>query len=207
MKASMNYKILGTGSRGNCVIIDDIMIDCGLGFNKIKNDLYDINYLLITHIHQDHLLLPTIRKIAERFPTITIIGNYEVYQAFNVNIIANAGFDIETDDYTFTPFECKHDVLCYGFCWTTSEGQEIIYATDTSTLENAPQKKYDYLFLESNHDEAKLEAVRGKHTGSYDPYLSGKRHLSTQQAKAFWYMHRKSIDSELIELHQSTRFY
>ena len=62
--------------------------------------------------------------------------------------------------------------------------------------------------MESNHDEAKLEAVRGKQAaGSYDPYLSGKRHLSTQQAKAFYYMNRKSADSELIELHQSTRFY
>ena len=63
------------------MIINDVMIDCGLGFNKIKNELYDINYLLITHTHQDHLLIPTIRKIAERFPTITMIGNYEVHQA------------------------------------------------------------------------------------------------------------------------------
>lgn len=203
----MNYKILGTGSRGNCVIVNDIMIDCGLGFNKIKQYLYDIKYLLITHIHQDHLLLPTIRKIAERFPTITIIGNYEVCQAFNVNIIANEGFDIVTDDYIFTPFKCVHDVYTYGYTWNY-QGNEIIYATDTSTLEHAPKKKYDYLFLESNHDEAKLEAVRGKQiTGSYDPYLSGKRHLSTQQAKAFYFMNRRSIDSELIELHQSTRFY
>jgi phosphoribosyl 1,2-cyclic phosphodiesterase len=203
----MNYKILGTGSRGNCVIINDIMIDCGLGFSKIKQHLYDIKYLLITHIHQDHLLLPTIRKIAERFPTITIIGNYEVCQAFNVNIIANEGFDIVTDDYIFTPFKCVHDVYTYGYTWNY-QGNEIIYATDTSTLEHAPKKKYDYLFLESNHDEAKLEAIRGQQNkGSYDPYLSGKRHLSTQQAKAFFFMNRRSIDSELIELHQSTRFY
>jgi hypothetical protein len=44
-------------------------------------------------------------------------------------------------------------------------------------------------------------------SGNYSPYLSGKRHLSTQQAKAFWYMHRRSADSELIELHKSARFY
>ena len=80
------------------------------------------------------------------------------------------------------------------------KGIEIIYATDTSSLELAPKKKYDYLFLESNHDEAKLEEVRDKMSGNYSPYLSGKRHLSTQQAKAFWYMYRKSADSELIEL-------
>ena len=106
----------------------------------------------------------------------------------------------------FRPFECVHDVLVYGFTFSC-QGQEIIYATDTSTLENAPEKKYDYFFLESNHDEAKLEAVRDQKKGTYSPFLSGKRHLSTQQAKAFYYMHRRSQDSKLIELHQSARFY
>jgi ribonuclease BN (tRNA processing enzyme) len=203
----MNYKIISTGSKGNCSVLhDDVMVDCGVPFGKIKEYLYDIKYLLITHIHQDHLNRKTIQQIAENFPRIKIIGNYEVHSIFNCNIIANAGFEIKTDDYVFTPFECLHDVLCYGFTWTF-EGQEIIYATDTSTLENAPSKKYDWMFIESNHDEKKLEAVMGEQKGSYNPYLSGKRHLSTQQAKAFYYLNRRNKDSQFIELHQSSRFY
>jgi phosphoribosyl 1,2-cyclic phosphodiesterase len=202
----MNYKILGSGSKGNCVVVENVMIDCGLSFNKIKEHLYDIKYLLITHTHGDHIKLKTISNIARLFPRIKIIGNYEVHDVFNVNIIANAGFEIETDDYIFTPFECVHDVLTYGYTWTY-KGNEIIYATDTSTLKNAPIKKYDYFFLESNHDENKLEAIKDENHGSYNPYLSGKRHLSTQAAKAFYYLHRKSKESELIELHKSARFY
>ena len=202
----MNYKILSTGSKGNSVIINDIMIDCGIPFNKMKQDLYNIKYLLITHVHQDHLNIKTIQQIVEHFPRITIIGNYEVHSAYNCNVIANAGFDIKTNDYIFTPFECIHDVICYGFTWNF-EGQEIIYATDTSTLKNAPNKKYDFMFLESNHDEHKLEEVRNENRGSYNPYLSGKRHLSTQQAKTFYYLHRRNKESQLIELHQSARFY
>lgn len=202
----MNYKIISTGSKGNCVIINDVMVDCGVPFGKIKDDLYEIKYLLITHIHQDHLNKKTIQQIAENFPRIMIIGNYEVHNSYNCNVIANAGFTIETDDYSFYPFENSHDVLCYGYTWTF-EGQEIIYATDTSTLKNAPEKKYDFLFLESNHDEAKLEAVRNENKGSYNPYLSGKRHLSTQQAKAFFYLNRRNQQSQFIELHQSARFY
>lgn len=202
----MNYKIISTGSKGNCVVINDVMVDCGLPFNKIKEDLYDIKYLLITHVHGDHLKLKTITKIKAQFPKIMIIGNYEVYDVFNCDAIANSGFDIVTDDYIFRPFELVHDVLTYGYTWQY-EGNEIIYATDTSTLDNAPDKKFDYFFLESNHDEKKLEEVRNENKGSYNPYLSGKRHLSTQQAKIFYYLHRKSIDSKLIELHQSARFY
>jgi L-ascorbate metabolism protein UlaG (beta-lactamase superfamily) len=203
----MNYKVISTGSKGNCVIIhDDVMVDCGVPFGKIKNDLYDVKYLLITHTHQDHLNIKTIRKIAENFPRIKIIGNYEVNEIYNVNIIANAGFEIATDDYVFYPFPCIHDVLCYGYTWTWND-QEIIYATDTSTLEYAPARKYDYMFLESNHDEQKLDAVRNENHGSYNPYLSGKRHLSTQQAKSFFYLNRRNQDAQFIELHQSARFY
>ena len=203
----MNHKIISTGSKGNCVILhDDVMVDCGVPFSKIKDELYSIKYLLITHTHQDHLILKTIRQIAENFPRIQIIGNYEVNDVYNCNIIANAGFEIVTDDYIFTPFQCIHDVLCYGYTWTF-EDQEIIYATDTSTLEHAPAKKYDWFFLESNHDEQKLEQVRNELKGSYSPYLSGKRHLSTQQAKNFFYMNRRDQNSQFIELHQSSRFY
>ena len=202
----MNYKIISTGSKGNCVIINDVMVDCGVPFSKIKNELYSIKYLLFTHVHTDHMNIKTIQQIAENFPRITMIGNYEVHDAYNCNMIANAGFDVVTDDYTFTPFECVHDVVCYGYTWDF-EGNRIIYATDTSTLEHAPAGKYDFLFLESNHDEYKLEQVRHEQRGGYNPYVSGKRHLSTQQAKSFYYLHRKDKDSQFIELHQSSRFY
>jgi phosphoribosyl 1,2-cyclic phosphodiesterase len=202
----MNYEIISTGSKGNSVIINDVLIDAGVPFNKIKSYLYDVKYLLITHIHSDHMNKKTLQQIAAAFPHIHIIGNYEVHEAYNVNTIANAGFDIETDDYIFTPFECLHDVLTYGYIWSY-EGKDIIYVTDTSSLENAPDKKYDYFFIESNHDEVKLEAVRNQQHGKYSPYLSGKRHLSTQQAKSFYYTHRKSPEAEFIELHKSSRFY
>lgn len=203
----IDYKIISSGSKGNCVILHKtVMVDCGVPFSKIKEDLYDVKYLLITHTHSDHLKKQTLLQITSKFPTIQIIGNYEVHQAWMCDRIANAGFNIETEDYIFTPFECIHDVLTYGFTWEY-EGKRILYATDTSTMENAPDEKYDYFFLESNHDEEKLKAIRGQKRGSYDPFLSGKRHLSTQQAKGFFYMHRRDRDSKLIELHKSSRFY
>jgi L-ascorbate metabolism protein UlaG (beta-lactamase superfamily) len=202
----MYYKIISSGSKGNCVVINDVMVDVGVPFNKIKDDLYEIKYLLITHIHSDHVRPATLKSIKTMFPKIQIIGNYEVHQAFGVDVIANAGFEIVTDDYMFNPFECVHDVLCYGFTWTFGE-LDIIYATDTSSLKHAPKGKYDYLFIESNHSEKKLEMAMGQVKGGYNPYLGGKRHLSTEAAKNFYYLNRKSRDSEFIELHRSERFY
>ena len=203
----MFYKIISSGSKGNCVKINDVLIDCGVSFKAIKEELYDVKYLLLTHIHSDHIKPDTLLAIIENFPHIKVISNYEVYERFPVCTIANAGFPVITDDYHFYPFEALHDVVCYGYVWQHGENR-IIYCTDTGSMENAPEGPYDYIFIESNHDEAKLEQAR-KHgkKGGYDPFLSGKRHLSTQEAKAFYYMHRRSRESEFIELHKSSRFY
>ncbi|EIQ0607828.1 MBL fold metallo-hydrolase [Staphylococcus pseudintermedius] len=203
----MEYNIISSGSKGNAVLINDILVDCGVSFNKLKNYLYDVKILLLTHVHSDHIKPSTLKKIKTQFPHITIVGNYEVAEIYGVNHIINVGYPLKLKDYELEAFECVHDVLTYGFTWKFQD-KEIIYATDTSTLANAPKRKYDYLFLESNYDIVKLELARGKTKKyGYDPYISGLRHLSTKDCKTFYFMNRRNRDSELIELHKSERFY
>lgn len=201
----LNYKIISSGSKGNCVTINDVMVDCGVPFKKMKEELYDIKYLLLTHIHSDHVRPSTLKSIKQLFPRIKIIGNHEIHQIYGVDVICNAGFEVVTDDYTFLPFECEHDVLTYGYTWQFND-LNIIYATDTSSMSNAPKEKYDYFFLESNHDEKKVEQIDRSKYG-YNAYLGAKRHLSTQQAKGFYYTNRRDKDSVWEELHKSSRFY
>lgn len=201
----MDYKVIASGSKGNAVLINDVLVDCGIPFKKLKEHLYDVKYLLLTHIHSDHIKPATYKSIRRMFPKIKILGNYETHQLYGVDIITNAGFEVVTDDYTFIPFECEHDVLTYGFVWQF-EGLNILYATDTSSMVNAPKEKYDYLFLESNHDIKKIEQINTSKYG-YNAYAGAKRHLSTQQAKGFYYSNRRNKDSEWIELHKSSRFY
>lgn len=203
----MYYEIISTGSKGNSVIINDVMVDCGIAFKKLKEYLYDVKYLLLTHIHSDHIKPTTLKRIKKEFPHIKVIGNYEIAQLYDVDHIINAGFPMDIDNYTFEAFECVHDVVTYGYTWAFNDN-EIIYATDTNSLENAPERKYDYLFLESNYDVEKLELARGKRSKyGYDPYISGLRHLSTKDCKTFYYLNRRDKNSELIELHMSERFY
>lgn len=205
----MDYKIISTGSKGNCVVIGDIMVDCGLPFKRIKDHLYSVKTLLLTHIHSDHIKESTLKSIVTMFPHIEIFGNYEVAQVFKDYpiVVINAGCYFNSKTCTILPFECEHDVLTYGYVWSVGTDR-VIYATDTSTLAKAPLGKYDYFFIESNHDETKLEAV--KHSRSkfgYNVYAGGSRHLSTQKARAFYYTRRNSKESKFIELHQSARFY
>lgn len=203
---SLEYSVVASGSSGNAVIIEDILVDCGIAYSKLKDYLYDIRYLLLTHIHTDHIKSSCYNKIRKEFPHIQVIGNYEIAQKYGVDIISNSDYPVETEHYIFNPFDCIHDVVTQGFAWESGE-DKIIYATDTSSLEKAPEDKYDYLFLEANYCPAKLEQIRGKKKGSYDPYVNALRHMSKKDTQTFYYLNRRNRDSKLIELHQSSRFY
>ena len=46
----MKYEILGTGSSGNCVILNkSIMLDCGLTYKQVKQYLKDTKLIFISH--------------------------------------------------------------------------------------------------------------------------------------------------------------
>lgn len=203
----LQYEILKTGSKGNCVVIEDIMIDCGIPFSKMKDVLYDVKYLLLTHIHSDHIKPATLQKIKDLFPKITILGNYEVAQKFGVDIIVNNGFPIELQDYTFMPVKGVHDVVVTGYSFWV-KGQHVCYLTDTNTYDGFKDAPYDMFFIEANYNENKLREIAANFTTrGYNPILSAQRHASVQQAKGFYYSNRRSTESQFIELHKSERFY
>ena len=210
----LDYTVVSSGSKhGNCVIIDNVMIDIGVSFKKIYEYLYDIKYLLITHIHHDHLNVATLKQLINLFPNIIIISNYEMYQKvkgenIKINIISTEK-PYCIDDYKFIAFDCVHNAVTYGYVWKNRKGCNIIYATDTCSMKNAPKKRYDYCFIESNYDEVKLQQdfIRNLEKGEYDRSRENIRHLSTQKAKAFYYTNRRSTESQFIELHKSEKYY
>lgn len=211
------YEVLTSGSKGNSVVINNVMVDCGTSYKTIKDMLFYVDYLLITHKHGDHVNKKTYQTLRKKFPNIVVIANQEVADFLNgdVDYIMTLDEPLKVGEYQFSAFRCVHDVLTFGYywSWTDSESNEdidIIYATDTQDYRFAPRdKKFDYLFLESNHDENKLNAIKktGRKKYGYDAYGNGKRHASTQVCKGYYYMHRKEKDSKLIELHKSERFY
>lgn len=206
----LNYKIIASGSKGNCVIIENIMIDAGVPYKDIKEELYDIDYLLYTHCHGDHFKESTFKRIRKEFPNIVIAGNSTLMEVANTDfdIIVKDNVPFEIGDYVVTPFPGIHDVEVHGFEWYVGN-IHVLYMTDSNTVEFAPtEDKYDYLFLESNHSETKLRtAFRKSKKFGYNAYANGKRHLSTKQSKEFYLLHRRSKESEWIELHKSERFY
>jgi len=203
----LDYHIIGTGSSGNAVRIENIMFDCGVPFSHMKEDLYKVDTLLITHSHSDHIKPATLERIRKEFPGITVFGNADVAYQYDVDmVVGTKPFGLRKRRKVI-PFDGVHDVPVTGYI-VQMKGLNILYMTDTARVNPPGDILLDYIFLESNFDERKLrqEAKRYK-THGYDPYLSVTRHLSTQKCKEFYYTHRRNEESKLIELHQSQRFY
>lgn len=183
------------------------MFDCGLPFSKMKDDLYKVDTLLITHSHSDHIKPSTFERIRKEFPMIKVYANADVAYQYDVDkVVGTCSFELRHNRIVI-PFDGTHDVPVTGYI-VTMKGLNILYMTDTAKVDPPGDIPLDYVFLESNFDERKLreQAKKYKRHG-YDPYLSVTRHLSTQKCKEFYFVHRRDENSVLVELHQSRRFY
>ena len=204
-RTKLDYKIIKSGSNGNAVRIADIMIDCGVSYKEMEDELYKCKVLFITHIHSDHLNMSTFKKIKKHHRRLKIFGNWEVASKVAVDVIINVK-KIKYSDWIMTPFEVPHDVTCHGLTIDFKNLTSVIYVTDSAGNKTWPKGKYDYMFIESNHDENIVNKINIKDYG-YDVISGSKRHTSTQESKAFYYMNRRNKDSKWIELHKSSRFY
>ena len=209
----MKYNILSTGSKGNCIIINDyLMLDCGLSYKKIESYLDKIKIIFISHKHNDHLNKTTIKKIAYEYPSIMfIVGNPLVAELTlckvkKKNIITlplekwyNIGIFKVRLDYLFhdVPNNCIHIEL--------KDGTKLLYATDTSSIEHITAKNYDYYFIEANYDtneELDEKIKEAKEKGEFT-YLERVRKTHLSQLDALnWYDKNKGENSQIIYIHQ-----
>lgn len=205
---SLDYRVIASGSDGNAVRIENIMIDCGIPFKEMKEDLYKVDTLLITHSHGDHIKGTTLKSIRKEFPRIKVYANADVAYQYDVDVVIGSATLKLPKKRIVIPFEGKHDVPVTGFV-IQLKGLNILYMTDTREVKMPIDCPLDYVFLESNYDERKINEIgRNYKRRGYDPRINSvARHLSTQKCKEFYYLHRRDKDSELIELHKSHRFY
>lgn len=153
----MKFIILASGSKGNStLVINDkeelILIDAGISYKEIKEkinrygyDINDINHVLITHEHDDHIKSISCFSNAKIYSLkdINVANNYlEKYSQVNIN-----GFDVMA-------IPLSHDVKCCGYVIKDNK-ETLVYITDTGYI-NYKNIKYitnaDYYIFESNHN-------------------------------------------------------
>ena len=211
----LDYTILSSGSIGNAVRIRNIMIDCGIAFSKMKEDLYKCQYLLITHDHQDHVKPAVLNQIVEQFPNIEIYSTYKVARLNDTVTAINTDYLpiwMQKANCSMWAVPVPHNTPCFGYVLEFDD-LNVLYATDLKNTENLDSFSrqndfwYDYIFLEANYDETKLRLLGDSWHGQYNAYVdSSERHLSRDESLRF-YVKRRKEGGEHIELHKSTRFY
>jgi len=162
---NMKLKILGTGSSGNCYLLEPdngkaLIIDCGVNFKKIKEAInFDINSIcgaIQSHSHGDH----------SKFTKDFIKSGINVYMSSQnqkeIGIKSHRIITIETNkqfqlgDFKVMPFEVNHDVYCLCFLINHPECGTTLYLTDTS-YSNYIFNGLNNLIIESNYSDEILE--------------------------------------------------
>ena len=155
----MFFDIINSGSKGNATVVFSkeatILIDAGIPasvieeeLNKFNKSLKDIDFVLITHNHSDH-----IRSIKSFSPKKIYSLQGTVPGSLSNVIEVNKSFALR--DVKVTAFPTSHDASnpC-GFI-LESDNQKLVYMTDTGVYHSSNTlltKNPDYLIIESNHD-------------------------------------------------------
>lgn len=191
----MTMKIcsIASSSSGNCIYVGgnntNILIDAGISGKKIELGLKEINLspndidgILVTHEHSDHIKGLGVMSRKYKIPIYATLATWEVLSgtsslgkidmSLHNCIIPNEDFEI--NEFVIHPFNSYHDAID-PVCYTISNGsKKISIATDLGCFDEYIVEKLkdsNVLFLEANHDINMLQV------GSY-PYFLKRRILS-----------------------------
>lgn len=191
--------VLSSGSKGNSTFIETdnykILVDCGRNAKYLSECLEsigispkDIDYLIISHTHKDHIqALPVFVKKYK--PTLILTQTLfmempEIKEYENIIIYED---DINLEGLKIHSIKASHDANDTRNFIFESEGKSVVYVTDTGYINQKNFRKLNnkevYLF-ESNHD---IEMLMN---GPYPKYLKQRvlgtsGHLSNKDSSFY----------------------
>ncbi len=214
----LKFCSLYSGSSGNCLFVSSkntkILVDCGTsckkiceGLASISSSIEEIDAILITHEHSDHI--QSLGMVSQKF-NIPVYANIETWNAMestkqkispsNINYF-NVNEDFLINDLEIHPFSIPHDAAnpC-GFNIHNGK-KKMSIATDighmdTSTLQELEQSSF--ILLESNYEPEMLNvsrypfALKQRIKGPYG-------HLSNEDAgKTISYLMKKDLKQVML---------
>lgn len=214
----MKYNIIGSSSKGNAIVVEDkILLDCGVSYTKLKSYLKDIKLIFISHVHKDHLLPTTIKKIAFNYPSIKYIcgSNYVVNKLVECGVNKKNIYVLKPNikyDLGFIKAKLEllvHDTPNYALKFEY-KSKKCIYIVDTASVENIKAEHYDLYLVESNYNEELLEQHIQECINNNDSedklyYLNRVKdtHLSYNKCTDFL-LENMGENSEFVRIHKSS---
>ncbi len=183
----MRFLSIASGSSGNCIYIGDdnthLLIDTGIskkrveeGLNSIGLSLLDIDGILLTHEHSDHIsgLGVILRKydipVYGSAGTIDAVKYSKYVDKVDLDLFKEIDLDkkFRINSLLINPFEISHDATMPCAYKVNSGEKSCAVATDMGCfndyiVENLTNT--DVMLIEANHD------IRMLQTGPYPYYL------------------------------------
>lgn len=201
MKISMRFSVLASGSTGNALYVETnkqrLLIDAGLSgkkidelFNQIDRDPKQLDGILVTHEHSDHIKGVGIYARKYKLP---IYANEKTWKAMEDQLgtipteqkFTFATGEVKTfGDIEIESFGVSHDAAEPMFFCFYHEGKKLVHATDmgyvSEAIKGTIRGANAYIF-ETNHD---LNMLRlGKYPWNVKRrILSDVGHVSNEDA-------------------------
>ena len=181
----MKVKVIASGSKGNCTLIQTdkikILIDMGIGYQQLASELEKINLepqsidaILITHTHSDHIKgLPSLVKKTNLKVYMLEEMEPELVKKIPQNNLHLYTNPLILEDLIINLIRISHDVEGVGFV-IEHNNHSLVYLTDTGYINRKYiplMKNRDLYIIESNHDEEMVME------GPY-PYILKQRVIS-----------------------------
>lgn len=167
---------LASGSKGNCIYFGTdhtkVLIDAGLSAKaitaklaEINVDIHDIDAILITHEHTDHI--QGLKVLAYKMG-IPVFANHETAKGIVETFhdcpkfkIFSTGETFEFGDLEIHPFSIQHDTMDPVAFTIKTNSLKLGFCTDlgfVTTLVENQLRNCDYLYLEANHQPSMVHA-------------------------------------------------
>lgn len=216
----MRFASLGSGSRGNCLVVASgrtrVMVDCGFSVAETERRLArldlcpeDIDAVLITHEHSDHVGSAAAFSRRHRRPVWLTAGTFDALRDtdFHALRIIHAHEPLVLGDLAIDPYPVPHDAREPCQFLFSDGGRRLGLLTDAGSVTPHMRRVLDgchALLLECNHDVQMLA------TGPYPESLKRRvggdyGHLANTQAEALLVEMDTSRLSHLVAMHLSEK--
>lgn len=163
MVIRMVLKVLGSGSAGNCYLLENetecLAIEAGVNFLEVKKAVkFQVNKIvgcIFTHQHADHSkyikaymesAIPVYTSDETQSDMEIITGEYT--RALQPHSAVRIG------GFTVQSFEVVHDVPCVGFYIKHKDFGKLLYITDTEYVpQNFKGLNINHILVEANYSK------------------------------------------------------
>lgn len=209
------YRKIASSSDGNAMLyLDKILVDIGVSQKAIAPYVNDIQLVLLTHIHGDHIVDRTLITLHEKRPTVRFGCGIWLYdKLIDIGVCPNQidvydlGVEYDYGSFTIRAEELHHNVK--NCAYYIHGEKSIFHATDTGKVSHLEARNMDLIAIERNWNEETMTRVIAEQMKMGQDFMHGTLsqlfHLSEQLCNEFVFLNAEE-HTEVIYLHESKTY-